>query len=132
MFSPKDLPARILNSLAEQIAVIDSLGEIVYTNAAWDDFGRKNGLSGNRTGSGTNYLHVLQKAADSGDHLAATAAQGITHVFDGSLPRFYHEYPCHSPTRKRWFMMHVCQVHDSNSQLLVISHQDITARKLAE
>lgn len=132
MPSCKDLEARVLNSLAEQIAVIDNQGKIVYTNTSWADFGRNNGLPEGGPGPETNYLHVLRQSAGSGDHLAAVAIQGISHVIQGDLPTFYHEYPCHSPTRKRWFMMRVSPVLDSSRQLLVISHQDITARKLAE
>lgn len=132
MPSCKDLADRVLNSLAEQIAVIDKQGAIVYTNASWADFGRNNGFSKAGPGPEANYLQVLRQSAGSGDHLAAVAIQGIFHVIQGDLPTFYHEYPCHSPTRKRWFMMRVCPVRDSSRQLLVISHHDITVRKLAE
>jgi two-component system CheB/CheR fusion protein len=51
---------------------------------------------------------------------------GVRGVLEGSLPAFSLNYPCHSPTEQRWFVMHVAPVlgHDYGA---VISHVDISA-----
>ena len=122
----------VINSLGEQIAVIDQAGSIIDVNAAWTRFGAENGLPGRYACLGRNYLEVLSASAASGDDLAGEAEQGIADVLSGRRGSFYFEYPCHSPQEKRWFMMRVIRLKDDSRRLFVVSHQDITLRKLAE
>ena len=121
----------VINSLDEQIAVIDQAGTILDVNFAWTQFGGENGLSSKYAWEGRNYLEALSAAA-SGDKLAAEAGQGILDVVSGKSASFYFEYPCHSPDEKRWFMMRVTRLKDDSRSLFVISHQNITQRKFAE
>ena len=122
----------VINSLDEQIAVIDQAGTILDVNFAWTQFGGENGLPSRYAWEGHNYLEVLSAAAASGDHLAGEAGQGILDVVSGKSASFYFEYPCHSPDEKRWFMMRVTRLKDDSRSLFVISHQNITQRRLAE
>ncbi len=122
----------VINSLEEQIAVIDQAGTIVDVNSAWTKFGVENGLSSKYACVGCNYLKVLSASVASGDSLAGEAEQGISDVVNGKRASFYLEYPCHSPDRKRWFIMRVTRLKDDSRSLFVISHHDITLRKLAE
>ena len=124
--------ATVFDSLEEQIALIDQAGVIVDTNTAWKNFGAENGLSGNSASVGSNYLDTVRNSCNAGDSLAGDAAQGILSVINRELPGFYHEYPCHSPTEQRWFMMRVVALGADTSSLFVISHLNITQRKLAE
>jgi diguanylate cyclase (GGDEF)-like protein len=128
----RELHTMVFDSLDEQIAVINQAGTIVDVNASWIHFGVKNGLSTEYAAVGSNYLNVLQTSAESGDSLAAEAAQGILDVLDGQRASFYFEYPCHSPEQKRWFLMRVTGLKGSSGNLFVISHHNITERKLAE
>lgn len=132
MHDRKRLRAEIVDALEEQIAVIDREGVIVDVNAAWTRFGADNGLPSGQAVVGTNYLDVLRTAASSGDTLAADAARGILDVIEARLASFQFEYPCHSPEKRRWFMMHVTSLGHRRQGLFVIAHTDITARKLAE
>ena len=122
----------VINSLEEQIAVIDQAGTIVDVNFAWTNFGVENGLSSKCACVGCNYLRVLSASVASGDSLAGEAAQGILDVVSGKRAAFYFEYPCHSPDEKRWFMMRVTRLKDDSRSLFAISHHNITLRKLAE
>lgn len=126
------LHSLLLDSLEEQIAVIDLEGFIVYVNRAWTAFGIENGLSSSFTGIGNNYLAVCNTSGSSGDSLAGEAAQGIRDVLTGKRDSFHFEYPCHSPAEKRWFMMRAAPLHGATDKLFVISHLNITQRKLAE
>jgi diguanylate cyclase (GGDEF)-like protein len=54
-------------------------------------------------------------------------------VLAGKLAFFSFEYPCHSPDNKRWFTMRVNALHgDESKGMFVVSHHNITQRKLAE
>ncbi len=126
------LHSLLLDSLEEQIAVIDSEGNIVYVNRAWLTFGFENGLASGSYGIGSNYLRVCNASGSSGDSLAGEAEQGLRDVLIGKRASFYFEYPCHSPTKKRWFMMRATPLQGASGNLFVISHHNITQRKLAE
>lgn len=126
------LLATVADSLEEQIAVVDRHGRIVEVNAAWIHFGAENGLAPDYRFIGSNYLDVLKDAAVCGDKLAAAAAAGLSETLSGQRPSFYLEYPCHSPTRKRWFMMRAIALKDGTGNHFVVTHHDITERKLAE
>ena len=64
----------VINSLEEQIAVIDQAGTILDVNFAWTRFGVENGLSARYDWAGRNYLKVLSTSSTSGDGLAGQAA----------------------------------------------------------
>lgn len=127
------LHTAIFHSLEEQIAVIDQAGNILEVNLAWKNFGIENGLPSAYVCVGHNYLKTLSDSVAAGDSLASEALQGIVGVLAGKFEFFYFEYPCHSPDEKRWFTMRVAALHgDECGGLFVISHHNITQRKLAE
>lgn len=122
----------VFNSLEDQIAVIDHVGTIVDVNLAWTNFGIENGLSPKYASVGCNYFKVVSASAARGDSLASEAIQGVLEVVSGNRTSFYFEYPCHGPDEKRWFMMRVIRLKDDARNLYVISHHNITQRKLVE
>ncbi|WP_051258787.1 sensor domain-containing diguanylate cyclase [Chitinibacter tainanensis] len=117
----------ILDALEAQIAVIDAAGRIVYVNAAWQLFGEENGMPAGYNWLGCNYLQVCQQSADPD---ATQAAALIMAMLQGQQESGEMEYPCHSPTVERWFMMQLSRSGDG--QHVVISHHNITMRKRAE
>lgn len=121
----------ILDSMTDQISVIDAHGSIVFTNQSWVTFSQTNKhppIDWNTI----NYLNVCDRAAQKGDTFATNAAKGIRKVISGKCEDFYLEYPCHSPTQKRWFMMRVTALASFEKSYFVIAHHDITKRKIAE
>lgn len=122
----------VLETLPEQIVVIDSLGEIQFVNRSWTKFGEDNQCSLAKSWDGVNYLSECDKARAMGDELAEKASSGIRAVIHHEKELFYFEYPCHSPEELRWFMMRVSPFELEGRRYFVISHQDITNRKLAE
>ncbi|OBX24534.1 PAS domain S-box-containing protein [Gelidibacter algens] len=122
----------ILASLQSHIAVIDHTGTIITVNRAWDDFAKTNGvdpLKGVSTGS--NYIEVCQKSMAAGDSIAGQTLKGIQSVFNKEVKTFELEYPCHSATEQRWFNLSIMNFGEDDSKV-VISHQNITKRKIAE
>jgi diguanylate cyclase (GGDEF)-like protein/PAS domain S-box-containing protein len=127
-----NLHTLVIDSLDEHIAVIDTQGAIVDVNGAWREFGAANGLAPEYLCGGANYLDALADTGDDDDSFASRARLGLLEVICGERDAFYHEYPCHSPDEKRWFMMRVFPLKQSARQFFVVAHQDITQRKLAE
>lgn len=117
----------ILDSLPEHIAVLDQQGVILMVNKAWCDFAEKNGDRGlAHTGPGVSYLDVCRVKTGPDSETAAAAREGIRQLLSGELTHFSIKYPCHSPTERRWFLMHAVPVKHPNAGL-VISHVNITA-----
>ena len=119
---------RIMSSITDHMAVVAFDGEILETNLAWRRFAEENGGdASSRTGVGANYFYCLKE--DSLDLLHVR--QQMLAVCDGALPSFEHEYTCHSPLQKRWFLMRVLPMNGEVGSILVI-HSDITKLKQAE
>jgi two-component system CheB/CheR fusion protein len=116
----------IIDSLAENIAVLNSNGVITLVNSAWRRFAADNGDPDMvRSGPGANYLAICDSAFDAADRSAAETQRGLREVLEGRRPNFSIEYPCHSAEEQRWFVMHVSAVGGEQPGA-VISHIDIT------
>ena len=128
----KNFNRSILDTLQYHIAVLDRQGNILDVNESWLWFARENDAASlDRIGSGVNYLEVCRQSADDGDKLAQSALEGIQSVLGGTRERFVLEYPCDSPAEKRWFLMRVIPFSGRKGGG-ILSHIDITERKLAE
>ncbi len=133
LHSQASLHTAVFHALEDQIAVIDQLGNIIDVNEAWLNFGSENGLPPGNTCVAQNYLETLAGSASAGDELAGAALSGIRDVLAGTREAFYCEYPCHSPQEKRWFTMRIVPMAgDESERLFVVSHHNITQRRLAE
>lgn len=126
---PPDLAQQTLDALTLNVAVLDATGKIIASNRAWKQFGQFNGIEGPADTIGENYLEVTE-AAD--DEYAQAAAKGLQAVLHGDRDSFTLEYPCHSPTEKRWFLMHVSYFTTEDETYTVVAHENITGRKQAE
>jgi signal transduction histidine kinase len=126
------LERAVLESLRDNVAVLDTHGNILAVNKAWDDFARDQGLESLATvGIGSNYLEVCRVAAVQSDPYAQAALAGIESVIDGSSDFFEMEYPCHSPKEKRWFHVTVTRLRTSEGGV-VVAHRNISDRRRAE
>lgn len=132
-----DFLSLVLDSIAEHIVVINQFGEIKYVNKSWSEFGDNNSSdinlnSDDNSWIGTNYIEECDKASEMGDEFGSIAGKGIKSVIEEVEKAFYFEYPCHSPQKNRWFAMRVTPLQIKQEKYFVISHQDITERKLSE
>jgi PAS domain S-box-containing protein len=125
----EDLGHAVLSSLPAHIAVIDRSGKIISVNEAWTAFASANAANGT-CGVGCNYLDVC-RTSSSGAVEAQLVKTGIEEVLAGTRSLFTLEYPCHSPTQKRWFLMTVAPLRHRSGGA-VVSHFNITERKLNE
>lgn len=122
----------ILDSFHDTIAILDSDGNIMAVNKAWERFAQESCPPDclERTGVGMNYLQVCKDAQGISAEQAPDAFVGIEAVLQGAQPFFTLEYPCFSSTRQNWYLMHVTPL-EQNSGAAVI-HIDITERKQRE
>ena len=127
----------IVDALIASICVIDHDGTIIAENAAWKQFASQNG--GSSSYKGANYLDICMKATGDDSELACRIGTAIKQVLDGKRQLFETEYPCHLQNKQRWFLTRTTPLKfnsDSsrgiNSVGAVISHQEITEKKLLE
>ena len=124
----EELSRAVLDSHPAQIAVLDDDGKIIVVNDAWRNFARENGGDETTGGVGTNYLDVCRAATGSFAEEAPAVVQGIRAVLRREMPAFSIEYPCHSPTQRRWFLLTAAPLRHAAGGA-IISHLDITTRK---
>ncbi|ELY50847.1 PAS domain-containing sensor histidine kinase [Natronococcus jeotgali] len=123
------LGSHVLDNLTPNIAVLDGEGTILGTNEAWKSFAEENELQPPVDSVGVNYLEVY---ADSESRYADRAVEGIRAVLEGERERFALEYPCHSPDSERWFQLRVKRTTYEGEPYAIVSHWNITERKLNE
>jgi PAS domain S-box-containing protein len=122
-----------LDALEAHLCVLDESGVIISVNRAWCEFAYANAVNPAAAqcayAEGYNYLRVCEQSGKDG----AVFAAGLRAVLEGRQHSFSHEYPCHSPTQKRWFVAHVTRFPDEGEPVrVVVMHENITARKYAE
>lgn len=122
----------VLDTLPQHISILDPRGDIKWVNRTWQEFSHHNGGQENETSVPANYLSVCEKSALAGDEDAEKALEGIASIISGKQQAFYLEYPCHAPDTQRWFMMSVAPLEAQKTDRFVVSHTNITDRKLAE
>lgn len=118
-----------LDALPTQVAIVNSEGEIVYTNQAWHQFARDNDFEGSPEMLGTNYLSVCDTSMGAD---AVEAGRGIRSVLDGERDEFSLEYPCHGHDERRWFVMRAIRFCHDGHRFALLLHLDVTERKLSE
>jgi signal transduction histidine kinase len=121
----------VIDSLSAHIAVLDREGKIILVNNAWENFAEANaGIEQlAATSIGQNYLSVCEQSSADSD--SQTIAENLRAILDGEQHHFTIEYPCHSPSEERWFLMQVNALQGTKGGV-VVSHYNITDRVKAE
>jgi diguanylate cyclase (GGDEF)-like protein/PAS domain S-box-containing protein len=130
----------VFDSVPEPVALLDTAGVITLVNQSWLDFSVENsphpGQPTPGTGVGTNYLEACRASArlatdESVVEGSERACSGISAVLERRLPTYTQDYPCHSPTRQRWYSMRVSPVAAPGRGAIVM-HVDVTEARAAE
>jgi diguanylate cyclase (GGDEF)-like protein/PAS domain S-box-containing protein len=127
-----EINSAILRSLPAHVALLDSEGNIVAMNEAWQRNGTQNGFDDPNCEIGENYLNVCQRS--KGDHAvdAIQVVQGLQALLAGTRETFALEYACHSGAEKRWLRMMATPVTRGCRGGAVVMMLNVTDRKLAE
>jgi DNA-binding CsgD family transcriptional regulator len=126
------LSRTILDSMSAHIAILDGAGRILEANRAWEEFALQNGMPPEAARRRVSYVGICDGARGAGSEEAARVAQGIRAVLAGELGEFLLDYPCHSPTERRWYYLRVTRIPGRGPMRAVVSHENITPLKLAE
>jgi diguanylate cyclase (GGDEF)-like protein/PAS domain S-box-containing protein len=124
--------AAILDALPAHVVLLDAQGVILSANVPWRQFADANALRDSNHSVGRNYLVVCEEAWGDEAADARAVADGIRSVLTRSALEFSYEYPCDSPTEKRWFVLTATPVGGAPLSGAVVMHLDITKRKRAE
>lgn len=130
----KRLLQSALDSLSENIAVINKNGYITHVNKFWEDFARENGIDPEIVGVGVNYFSTVL-SDDSVGNDAKNFIFDIKDIMSGAKKEATMEYTCHSPDEERWFIARATPLILGENDIItgaVISHDNITARKKSE
>lgn len=130
---PPEFAQVVLDSLTAHIAVLDAEGVIIGVNEPWRRFAEDNQGEIRQHYVGRNYLQVCENAQVCGDDVSAPALlEGLRAVLSQTRDHFELEYPCHAPGLERWFIARITRCTQGGASRVVVSHEDITARKQAE
>ncbi|MFC6716753.1 ATP-binding protein [Natrialbaceae archaeon GCM10025810] len=122
---PEGLVPLAVDTLPINLAILDDEGTILYTNRAWEEFGKENDIDLRPDTIGVNYLEITERA---GSETARTAAAGLSEILEGERDLFEFEYPCHSPDERRWFLMRAASFSDGERRYVAVAHFDISER----
>jgi DNA-binding CsgD family transcriptional regulator len=53
-------------------------------------------------------------------------SRAIRQVIAGEIEEFLTQYPCHSPTEKRWYSLRVVPYRDRQARRVIVTHENIT------
>ncbi len=121
-----------LDSLLAHVCVLDEHGVIIDVNRPWTDFAADNPPVCGNVARGADYLAICDAVVGPDALEAGAFAAGIRAVMACEIDSFQYEYPCHSPRQRRWFIGHVTRLSTGPGGPIVVSHEDITQRKLTE
>jgi PAS domain S-box-containing protein len=127
------LHAAVLDSLEDQIAVLDSAGTVIEVNDSWRRvraFG-SHPLRQERVLAGQSYLDVCASAAARGEDGARDRLDALRAVLDGSEIRANFECTNASSDEPRWTEISIERLRRPEGGA-VITCTDVTARKRAE
>ena len=121
-----------IDALTAHLCVLDSSGTILAINRAWERFAAANPPPARKVNVGDNYLEVCRAATGAEAAEAATFQDGLLAVLRNEQTLFEFEYPCHAPFEQRWFLARVTRFPEEGPVRVVVAHENITARKLAD
>jgi PAS domain-containing protein len=122
--------ASFLENLSEEAAIIERSGTILAVNRAWRRFAEVNGADPGKVSEGATYLGGCDKAKGEQSEYARSFAEGLRSVLSGTEERFALEYPCHSPTERRWFVGSVGRLADDGTPMALVAHENVTGSRV--
>jgi signal transduction histidine kinase/DNA-binding response OmpR family regulator len=123
----------VVDALPLHIAILDGSGVVLSTNLAWRQYAARGGADNDRVAEGVNYLGFCDETAGTRrDPRSAQFATGIRAVARGQDEEFALEYALNTERERNWFLGRVTRFPGDGPLKLVVSHEDISRRKLAE
>lgn len=121
----------VLDDLTAHVCVLDERGTVIAVNRAWREFAADNGGLDDGFREGANYLAACETASalQPGGAEADQFIVRLREVLAGQREQFELEYPCHSPTEQRWFIVRVARMTSNGARRIVVAHDNVTTLK---
>lgn len=122
-----------LDALSAHLVILDSQGNILQVNKAWQVFADNN--TANKKVNATtrlNYLDVCEGVTGAERKTAQAMAAGIRGVLKGDLNEFALKYPCHSKNEKHWYVARTTRFIANGHAYAVISHEAVSEKNWHE
>ena len=124
-------PRAAFDALGIGVALLDEHGIVLAVNRTWGNFQTCDPTRAMFCGVGDNFLDAC-RAATVDPTLDHPLADGIRAVASGHTPVFCLEYSQPVSAGKHWYQGRVTRFDDAGSLRIVVSCEDITARRQAE
>ena len=120
-----------LDGVGANIALLDEHGYILLVNRSWREFAESNDVSESMA-EGVNYLQVCESLMGEFASYAKDFSEGIRKVIRREIDSFSMEYPSEYKGQELWFSGMVNPISNGDCTYAVVSHQDITERKIMD
>lgn len=131
LLTSEGMKSAILSSLSSMVAVVDREGTIIAVNDMWSRLHVPETGHPPQIGVGVNYLDVCRRAVLEGGVETTSMLSGLDDVLAGRRQSFACEYSSVSRDSINWYLMTVVPLRWTDGGA-VISHSDVTERRLAE
>jgi len=111
-----------MKELPVNVAILDRSGIILGVNNLWKKFGKTNGLKTKKFGVGTNYLQCCEYR----DPEQSLFLKRLKDLLAGRRNLLTHIYPCHSPSKERWFSLIGVPLSMNSLAGIALLHVNIT------
>jgi two-component system CheB/CheR fusion protein len=116
----------VLDSLPEQLVVLDTKGTVIMINQAWLDFAQQMSTSEQAVQvTGRNYIETCFDERNIDEQTIRQVRDGIEAILSGHLKLFTIDYPYKINDQQYWFAVHAAPIRHATGGL-IISHFDIT------
>ena len=112
----------------DSAAICKSDGEIIFVNAAWQQFSAENSYAGDDF-IGMNYFEICETADGAEFNDGNSVFSGLAKLVAGDRATYTHTFPCHGPTEQRWFRlsaMRLTSTDEAGRPLILITHTNVT------
>ncbi len=122
----------VLASLNASIAILDEHGIVEKINPIWEEITEISDVKDIlKAVVGQDFFKILNKAIKEGDEYVLKVKEGINTILSNSKEFVEIEYPSCKQDANKWVLIHISKF-ENDIKRLVISHFDITTRKLQE
>ena len=115
----------VLDSLPEQVVVLDEQGIVSMLNEPWRRFALEQGKSLKELAVGSDYLQFCERAEAEGDLRLNSTLRGLQDVLENRRTEFVTEFACDIADQERWFLMHARRT-SIGPPGVILSHVNIT------
>ncbi len=129
---PIRLVCDTLDALAVEVCVLDPAGTVIMVNKPLGDFATGKRGIGAGVPEGANYFDMCAKARGDERADGVAIAAGIRQVIARESRLFRYEYVCSAPSGQYWFNLTVTALPGVGPAQVVVSRENVTARKSVE